>query len=471
MRGLRCVMNAPLSLLTSTHTFTSQRERARDTEQIGDAIAELAARIHAATYELLALLRAFDERAGWNCGFLSCAHWLHWRTGIALGAAREKVRVARALAQLPLISTAMQRGELSYAKVRAITRVASAENEARLADVARHATAAQVERLVRAWRHVDRIAMAHETAVRHQQRHLETWVDDDGMVVIRGRLTPDGGAVVRRALEAAVEQLRADAASAADDLEQTPGQCRADALALLAESALAANLNSGHAADRHQVVLHVDGPGLGMVAAPPASRGDAGHAVLEETATRVSAETSLRIACDATLVIMRHGAKESVLDVGRKTRTIPPAIRRALAARDPHCRFPGCTARYCDAHHLRHWAHGGTTRLDNLVRLCRRHHRAVHEDGWTIERDAAGDMIVRRPDGTALPTAPGEPLTVRIADRRGQWTSLREASVSLDASVATPPCHGDGLDIGWAVEVLRDQQRGAPTDCERDVRD
>jgi hypothetical protein len=167
-------------------TLQLATNRTRDTEKLGEAIAQLAARIHAATYELLVLLRQFDDAAGWNCGFLSCAHWLHWRTGIALSAAREKVRVARALAVLPLIGGAMQRGALSYAKVRAITRVATPENEMKLLDAAHCATAAQVERLVRAWRHVDRIAAAQETAVRHQQRHLETWVDDDGMMVIRG---------------------------------------------------------------------------------------------------------------------------------------------------------------------------------------------------------------------------------------------------------------------------------------------
>ena len=117
-------------------------------EQLGEEIAALAARLHAATYELLVLLRSFDEQAGWNNGFLSCAHWLHWRTGIDLGAAREKVRVAKALAQLPLLSGAIQRGEISYAKVRALTRIATPDNEAQLLDLAYTGTAAHVERIV-----------------------------------------------------------------------------------------------------------------------------------------------------------------------------------------------------------------------------------------------------------------------------------------------------------------------------------
>ena len=123
-----------------------------DTERLGDAIAELSAHIHAATYRLLELLRDFDAREGWGLGFRSCAHWLSWRTGIALGAAREKIRVARALGSLPLISGAMKRGELSYSIVRALTRVASPRSEEELMAFALTAPAAQVERLVRAWR-------------------------------------------------------------------------------------------------------------------------------------------------------------------------------------------------------------------------------------------------------------------------------------------------------------------------------
>ena len=193
-------------------------------EQLGDAIAELSSRIQAATYELLVLIREFDEGAGWNYGFLSCAHWLNWRTGLALGAAREKVRVARTLGDLPLLSAAMQRGQLSYSKVRALTRVASPENERRLLDFARCGTAAHVERLVRGWRRVDRMAEAKDARRRHESQHLRTWVDDDGMVVVRGRLSPEIGAVVQGALEAASERLRQDSADTDPaTAETTPG--------------------------------------------------------------------------------------------------------------------------------------------------------------------------------------------------------------------------------------------------------
>ena len=236
--------------------------RRPDTDDLGETIAALAARLHAATYELLVLLREFDERTGWNNGFWSCAHWLHWRTGIDLGAAREKVRVAKALPALPRISMAMQHGQVSYAKVRALTRVATADNEASLLDLALAGNCAHVERFVRAWRRVDRVQAAREGETKHRNRQLSTWVDDDGMVVIRGRLTPEVGAVVQRALEAASDHLFREAAGAltgdAMAEELTPGQRRADALGLLAEAALAADLDRGTAGDRYQVVLHVD---------------------------------------------------------------------------------------------------------------------------------------------------------------------------------------------------------------------
>lgn len=142
----------------------------------------------------------------------------------------------------------------------------------------------------------------------------------------------------------------------------------------------------------------------------PAAPATAGHAALEDAdALRVSTETARRMACDARSVVMRHAADGSVLDGGRKTRTVPPALRRALQARDHGCRFPGCNARLCDAHHVRHWADGGATRLDNLVLLCRRHHRAVHEEGFGVRVGRNGDAAFCWPDGRPFPDAPAAP--------------------------------------------------------------
>lgn len=381
-----------------------------ETERLGDEIARLAAHLHAATYRMLVLIREFDAREGWGGGFRSCAHWLSWRTGIGPGAAREKVRVARALASLPRISAAMESGELSFSRVRAMTRVANPENEDELLELARHATAAQIEQIVRAWRRVGRLEDAVTEAERHLRRSLDLYPDNDGSWVVRGRLDPEVGAVLERALAWASDQLYRDAPDA-ERRGTTVGQRRSDALGLLAEEAMA----DGSAGDATGADRDVEGPARqgettgpegarvaegARVPAPARGRtGDRYQVVLhvgswEDRATsklpspaafHVSAETSRRLACDAGVVVMTHDAKGAALDVGRKRRTVPSAMRRALESRDGDiCRFPGCSVRRTDAHHLTHWADGGRTRLENLVLLCRRHHRAVHEGGWSV---------------------------------------------------------------------------------------
>ena len=523
-----------------------------DLDRLGDRIAELSVRIQAAACALLVLIRQFDEQGGWQSGgFSSCAHWLSWRTGLAPGAAREKVRVAHALARLPLIAAAMRQGRVSYSKVRALTRVATPENEAALLDVALAGTAVHVEQVTRAWRRVDRAAEIAEDGRRHAHRELRTWVDDDGMVVIRGRLAPEVGAAVLRALDAASEQLRTEAADAPEEdaPEMSSEQRRADALGRVAEAALSAQLDPGTASDRYQVVLHVDAETLtrdaaaaqgadhpayvpagtpsivrptatGRAAAirqpgsdaaagvgdPQGAAGDSvdsapadiasteehvpagtrrsadaadgsgfgdaaraahGQAVLEDAGgLRVSAETARRLACDAGRVVMTHGAAGQVLDVGRKTRTIPPALRRALVARDRRCRFPGCTARRCDAHHVRHWAHGGATRLDNLVQLCRRHHRAAHEGGLRVTLDDAGAVRFTRADGRPLPEAPEPPhwTGAALAPVDGR---LAAAGIAIGPDTATPAWTGERLDLGWAMRVLW-RPRASPTGAASD---
>jgi hypothetical protein len=182
-------------------------ERELELKRLGDEIAELAAHLDAATARLLDLIREFDGRGGWGNGFRSCAEWLTWRIGLAPGAAREHVRVARALGTLPRLAEALARGELSYSKVRAITRVATPETEERLLAVGRGGTAQHVERIVRAWRAVDRKAEVRETAERHRARALHVYQDEDGMVVIRGRLEPEAGAALMQALAAARDTL------------------------------------------------------------------------------------------------------------------------------------------------------------------------------------------------------------------------------------------------------------------------
>ena len=171
-----------------------------DLDQLGDEIAELSAHLDAATARLLDLIREFDARGGWNTGFRTCAAWLTWRVGLEPGAAREWVRVARALATLPLLAQALARAEISYSKVRAVTRVATPGTEERLLAVAKAGTAAHVERIVRGWRRVDRQAEAREATRQHASRALHVYQDDDGMVTLRARLTPEVGALLMQAL-------------------------------------------------------------------------------------------------------------------------------------------------------------------------------------------------------------------------------------------------------------------------------
>jgi hypothetical protein len=400
-------------------------------QRLEDEIAELSASIDAATHRLLMLIAEYDRRGGWNDGSCrSCAHWLSWRIGLDLGAAREKVRVARALEKLPSISEALRRGEISYSKARAVTRVATPETEQKLLDVARNGSASQVEKIVRAWRRMDVGEELRRANDQHEARALQTYFDDNGMLVIRGHLPPEVGAVLLRALEAAQEQLYRKGehdVSAETSLERK----RADALALVAEKALEGGLEPENSGDRYQVVVHVDQ----RVLVDP---GQPGQSVLED-GQAISAETARRIACDASRVVMVHDSDGNVLDVGRKTRTVPPAIRRALQARDRTCRFPGCRSRFCHAHHLEHWANGGETKLSNLALLCSRHHHCVHEAGYRVER-VAGALCFYWSDGRLIPEAPPRPapraLDIVTAPKAHWWTA-------------------EPLDLDWAMAVLR----------------
>ena len=492
-----------------------ERHRRRaERNRLANEIAELSARIDAAIYELLVRIRRFDELEGW-AGATSYAQWLSWRANLAPGTAREYVRVAHALATLPKISDALRRGRISYSKVRAMTRVATPATEERLLHLAHQGTAEHLERVVRAWRLCDRQHEGREDGARRRHHSLSIYPDPDGMFVVRGRLTPEVGAVVCRALDAATEQLRQEAKDAETQNveEATPARRRADALGLLAESALAATLDPGTAGDRYQVVVHVDpetlkedgsaetpvtdgrSDGNGSAETPKAcdgrdgnvsaetsmtacdgqksdTRSDAarvsaetsptgGQAALEEGGgIRVSAETSRRLACDAGKVLMRHDAAGTILDVGRKTRTISPALRRALASRDRHCRFPGCEARRCDAHHVRHWADGGPTKLENLVLLCRRHHRAVHEEGFGLTLDAEGEPQFTQPNGWPLPMVPAAPAWTGdpLAPTNG---TLARNGIVIDSTTSRPNWCGEGLDLPYVISVAWRPKEGS----------
>ena len=170
-------------------------------------ITQLSAHIHAATYRLLELIREYDDSHGWSGpGLNSCAHWLNWKCGINLGAAREKVRVAHALKGLPKISDRFRWGEVSYSKVRAMTRVATEKNEDYLLQIARYGTAAHVERLVRNYRKVKRTEALELDNERHAVRELDWYFDDDECMVLKGRFTPELGVLVKKVLELIMDE-------------------------------------------------------------------------------------------------------------------------------------------------------------------------------------------------------------------------------------------------------------------------
>jgi hypothetical protein len=235
------------------------------------------------------------------------------------------------------------------------------------------------------------------------------------MLNVRVRLEPEDGAGFLRALEVACERFDRDVSAEAsqhdvralaptfeEELATAPPheQRRADALCLMAEAFLNGSSAEPSAkdAERALVVVHVDGEGLDT---------SDGRCDLGDGRPAVPPETARRLACDATLLRVSDGPGGAPLSVGRRTRVVPRGMRRALLFRDRGCRFPGCSAhRRVDAHHIRHWANGGETALSNLVLLCRTHHRAVHEDGFTIRASDNGSLTFRRPDGLAIDEVP-----------------------------------------------------------------
>ena len=441
----------------SSHASVSPLEPvSRPLELIEREITQLAAAIAADCCRWLGLIAEFDSREGWaQWGCHSCAHWVSWQCAVAPPAAREYVRVARRLEQLPGIRAAFAAGELSYSKVRALTRVGTVEREAELLDLARDATAAQLERLVRAYRGVEAVERA--AAGEAPERYLRLDAADDGGVLIRGRLSAEEGALLAKALEAA----RADpdrrhaisgaaptgvsaAASAHEDragpgvsaeTRATRGERDADALVLMADTMLAHGAAARSGADRYQVVVHVD--------ADTITGHDAAGRCHTDNGEPLAAETGRRLACDASLVALLH-RNGRPFGVGRKTRTVGPALRRALAARDPGCRFPGCDRHtHLHAHHIEHWAHGGPTDLPNLVHLCHRHHRLLHEGDYTLAR-RADQLEFRRPDGRIIPstTTPGRAAPDRTPRHTSQVAALA-------------PGTGERLDLALAVDALR----------------
>ena len=435
-----------------------------DVEELGEEIASLSAHLDAATHRLLECIRRFDEAGGWHeQGAISCAHWLAWRLGWDPATAREKVRVARALGKLPSIDEALRSARLSYAKVRALTRVAAPDTEARLLEMALMATGAQLERLCRGYRGV----LEGEKAPKPEERSVRLRQLPGGMVKLELVLEPDEADLILRAVERARE-VQAREGQAHEVNEQVPAQrahaepghtppssgptdsvsaetpwpSQADGAVKVAESFLAGNPVTGTGGERFQVMIHLDQEALGP---------DGAWTGTLEDGTRVSAETLRRVACDCGLVAVCHDGE--ALNIGRRSRSIPPAIRRALMLRDRGCAFPGCThGRFLHAHHIEHWLHGGNTSLENLVMLCTFHHHLVHEGGWTITAVADGERVFSSPAGRPLPLEPPREHVDNGLEWLREWAEDRD--LALGPGVNLPQWDGKDPDYGLAVELL-----------------
>lgn len=391
-----------------------------DLDALEAEIGRLAAEINSATCRWLLLIAEFERRRGHErAGFTTIAGWVAWRCGVTGRAAREQTRVARSLGELSSIRERFAAGGLSYSKVRALTRVATTENEIDLLELAEHATAAQLERVLSGYR----FAQDGDGELLLERRSASYHWERDGTLTVRVRLLPDEGARYLRAL--------------AHCRELEPGSCNADGVVRMSELALSATASgaaTASAAERNQVVVHVD-------LAEHGGDGEGGPAQLEDGPS-IPGASARRLSCDASVVTLLERGGEPV-SVGRRTRSVPPSLARALRSRDRRCRFPGCeNHRFVDAHHVQHWAAGGETSLENLVLLCRRHHRLVHEGGWSVSMKD-GEPRFRRPGGAPVATDP-------MAGVRREQRGLPAVAAHVSAGPAPP----EPLDLDHAVFVL-----------------
>jgi 5-methylcytosine-specific restriction endonuclease McrA len=458
-------------------------------ERLEERICELAAHLAAGTCRFLQLVAEFDARRGWACWDLpSCAAWLAWKCQVAPGTAREQVRVARALASLPRITAEFAAGRMSYAKVRALTRVATTATEAGLAEIAGPMTAAQCERFVAAHRK----ASDAEELASWATRRVSVHVGEDGSVAISAKLPAADGAVVLQALRAAAGDCEhphrphddlAEDPTPAEHAGQDTRTCRAslaDALVEVAGAYLAGKIATAGNPDIYQVIVHVGPEALttGPDASDPATAQPGVSAETPEPApvataapshppTRpapaprpaahpahparchlddgpaISPAAAQALACHATVSWMLHDHDGSLLDAGRRHRRATPALRRAVHERDQgRCQFPGCNSRRTDIHHIIPWADGGKTRLRDLILLCEAHHVIVHALGYLIA-PGRGGFAFTRPDGQPMPSGPALPGS------DGNLARCHNADITTDTII--PIGLADKLDLDLAI--------------------
>ena len=538
-------------------------------EALADEITTLAGHLNAAQHRFLKLLDEFDRHQGWaGPGVRSLAHWLNWKCGIGDLAAREKVRVARALRDLPKIDAAFERGEVSYSKVRAMTRAATPKNEAQLLNIARHGTAEHMERLVRVYRRARQRAEASPgEKERRREERFHCIDEDDETMVFGGRVSIEQGRLLVKALDAMVAEMEGDGWEAGDgrdagDAPHADGAHRADengkvahpgkagdhspkdspesagnvsaetsgdgsgasvpaetsaaapepsvsaetpvadsggnvpaetstatsepsdsaktpplkpvrvrratALVRIAEHYLATGGSGAtplRSSEAYQVFVHVNAND-----AHPDNRVNGGHTTYADDRRRVAPHVARQLACDASRRTVLENERGEVLNIGRRSRTVPWRIAHALRIRDGGCRFPGCgQRRWTDAHHIRHWADGGGTSLENLVTLCRYHHRSLHREEYRIERGAGGDLIFIDTQHQPIPPAihpqfgyrpgsggaAGTEVAPTAADRLERLQAEnRGQGVEINESTAVTRWAGESMDYSTAIEWL-----------------
>jgi hypothetical protein len=374
-------------------------------ERLEAQLCEVAGHLAAATCRFLILLAEFDERRGWASWEMnSCAQWLSWKCQMSSGTAREHVRVARALRDLPVIRREFGAARLSYAKVRALTRIATPATEAGLAEIAAPMTGNQLERFARAHRQCSRA----DDAASRVRRRLTWRFEEDGSLAGSFRLPPLAGAVLLKALRAAAADTEPCGQSSPPDVS--------------AETRPPAPATVPGADPADPARCHVeDGPA-------------------------VSVTTAQMIGCTAALSWILHGADGKILDLGRKRRRPNAALRKAARERDRgRCRYPGCESRKVDLHHIQYWSNGGRTSLDNLISLCKRHHMAVHDRGYLIAARDDATFAFRQPDGTPVPSSPA------LLSPAGDLAEVHDAEITPETII--PPWYGERRDLGYAIST------------------
>ena len=412
-------------------------------DNIGVEICVLAGQIAAATARFLTLLADFDEQRGWaGPGLHSCAHWLSWKCGMSLHTGREYVRVAKALRPLPEMRKAFEKGNLSYSKVRALTRVTTPSNEKQMVRLGREAPAAQIDRLTAGLRKVaDNEAGKGQTPERRQVRWH--WDPDTGDLIIKGRLAAQDGARILAALTAAERERTRTAESARESesaelsdepiternaAKKPPGDIGPALLAMAEIAAVAPTNTASGVSGSAEVVFFHEHDNLRFPGGPA-----------------LPANDSEEVLCNAHLRLAKT-EKHCVLNLGRKTRVTSHKQMLALNYRDGSCRTPGCgRTRFLHAHHVQFWGRGGETNLDNLIMLCGTCHRALHRGQFTIVALGDQQFQFHTLDGDVIDPAP--PIS-------GLADELLRGDIPDNAII--PKWGGDPLHLDHAVSVLLD---------------